>query len=108
MNYKFRDVDVVIKIGRYQNGNPALSLIDCEDGMPYCTCTVNPDITLGDDQVVIKDYSENEGILDFLVKNNIVSLTGKKVAHGYLVSEICTLNPIEEWVGCIKLFDYVV
>ena len=107
MNYKFRDTDVVVKIGTYQNGNPALSLIDCEDGIPYATCTINlPDLKLEQDEVIVKDYSENEGMLDFLIKNNIVSFTGKTVAHGWVVSAICKLNPVEEWVGSIKLYNY--
>jgi hypothetical protein len=107
MNYKFRDTDVVVKIGYYPNGRPALSLIDVEDGMPYCTCTINlPEISIEPEEVIVKDYSENEGVLKFLLKNNIVSKTGKKVAHGWVVSEICALNPVEEWVGSTKLFDY--
>ena len=67
--------EVYIRQRNYPNGRPALELIDVTDHIPYAVATVNlPDVLLEDNEVLVKDYSENEGILDFLIDNNIVTL----------------------------------
>lgn len=67
----------------------ALWLIDADDGEPVSTCTVNTD----DDPslVLIKDYSENEGMLNFLIKQGIVKDTGKRITSGYAEIAVVTL-----------------
>ncbi len=70
----------------------ALFLIDANDGEPVATCTVNmPDLALAENEICIKDYSENDGMLDFLVKEGIVEDTGKMVSSGYVQIPICRL-----------------
>lgn len=82
-----------IELLKYQTNNrTAIELIDVS-GEPIATATINmpPEIDLKDDEVVIKNYSENEGILDVLISEGIVERTGKTVSHGYVSSEICRL-----------------
>lgn len=100
LNSKYADnpYELFIEMGSYANGRPAIQLMDAEDGCPYTTATVNlPDVLLADNEVLIKDYSENEGILDFLVENNIVIPTDRGVQSGHVWVPVCILNPQSEW-----------
>jgi len=73
---------------RYPNGATRINLYD-EMGLPYATCTMFlEDVTLADDEVVIKNHAENKGVLDILVQNNVVELTDKVVTHGFVRSSI--------------------
>lgn len=58
----------------YTNNNAnALMLVETETEEPFMTASVNlPEIQLKPDEVIIKNYSENEGILDILINENIV------------------------------------
>lgn len=110
MNYQFKNHELVVSLGHYPSGRRIIRLVDAEDGLTYSVPTANlPDLDVKYHQeVLIKDYSENEGMFDFLVSNNIVTFTGKTVVSGYIELYICTLNPQEQWVGSKKLFNYVV
>src|SRR5690606_10426483 len=78
----------------YGNDRPALQLIDAEDGSPIATATVNlPDLPAGPNQVFIKDYSENEGMLAALVAEGVVKPTGQTVRSGYVEVPVCELQP---------------
>ena len=90
--------DVVIQLHKYSNGRPVIQLVDAEDGEPYATATVNiPDVLLLDNEVLVKDYSENEGMLDFLSKNNIVTPTPNGVQSGFVWVPIAILNDESVW-----------
>jgi hypothetical protein len=80
-----------LEYSRYANGRTAIRLW-CDDG-PMATATVNvPDYNgLREDEVIIKDYSENEGILDALVSVGIVEDTGRVVDMGYVLGRVCKL-----------------
>jgi hypothetical protein len=108
--YTFKNTDVNISIGHYASGRKAIKLIDVEDGLPYAVATADvSDLVIKNyDEVLVKNYSENQGMFDFLTSNNIVTFTGKTVVSGFVELYICTLNPREQWVDNKKLFDYVV
>jgi hypothetical protein len=75
------------------NGRLSIDLIDLEDGQPIAHATVNiPDYDLPPDEVIIKDYSENEGMLAALVKIGIVKPTGKRIQTGFVYCPICKIN----------------
>lgn len=90
---KYKDWNCNLHKSYYEHGKRvALCLIDAVDGEPVSTCTVNlPDEPLGDGEVFIKDYSENEGMVEFLVKEGIVELTGREIRSGYASIPICKL-----------------
>ena len=88
----FIGFDCVVEKGEYQNGRPALQLIDANDGAPVATATVNmPGVDLEENHVFIKDYSENEGMLDALVHARIVEDTGIRMPSGFIQLPLCRL-----------------
>ena len=93
-----KETTVRIQLGKYANGRTRINLVDDSDNEPYATATTNlPDVLLLDNEVFIKDYSENEGVLEFLSKNNIVVPTNKWATSGHVDVQVCTLNPESEW-----------
>ena len=95
-------VQVVINLSKYDNGRTAIQLLQKDLDMamytPYAVATVNlSHVLLADNEVLIKDYSENEGMLDFLTKNNIVSFTPNGVQSGYVWVPVCILNDESVW-----------
>jgi len=78
--------------GKYHNGRTAIQLISVKDGMPYMVATTNlTTVDLKEDEVLIKDYSENAGVLKFLVENNIVEHDGKVIHEGWVEFALCKL-----------------
>lgn len=77
--------------GTYPNGTISLSLIDDQDGFPFAKCTVNfPG--LSSDEVAIKDYSENEGIYDLLVDNDIIERSHRTEYSGFVALPVCKIK----------------
>lgn len=48
-------------------------------------------VEVEDDEVIIKDYSENEGILPAMIKAEIISKPHETVNSGYVKLHICQL-----------------
>lgn len=72
MKIEFKGKKMSIEKLKYGNGRTALELV--YRGEPYAVATVNlPDENIADDEVVIKDYSENVGILQALVEHRVIS-----------------------------------
>jgi len=91
---RFRDFDCIVQRRQYGNGRPALELVDAEDGSPIAKATVNlPDTPLGKNQVFIKNYAENEGMLEALVAAGVVKPTGESVRSGFVEVPVCELQP---------------
>lgn len=62
--------------GRYDNGRVALQLADAETGEPIAKATVNiPEIEIAADEAFIKNWSENEGMLEALIEAGLVTQT---------------------------------
>jgi len=62
-----------VHVGRYaDSGNIGRQLYDTKTGYPYATATINPSVTLIDDQVMIKNYSENRGMVDALRRAGVI------------------------------------
>jgi len=60
----------------YNNGRVALEMVGTgkHEGEPILVATINvPNEKLAKDEVIIKNYSENQGILDVLVMARIIS-----------------------------------
>jgi len=93
-----KEYEVTVKLSKYSNDRIAIQLDDAEDGMPYATATVNmPNVLLEYDEVLVKDYSENEGMLEFLIKNNIVTPTMQGVHAGHVWLPVATVNDESVW-----------
>ena len=80
-----------VRTETYQEGGVRIQLYDSSDGTPYATATTSIQEDLKTGEVAIKDWSENEGILDFLVQNKIVKEPHRFVESGYVKIPICEL-----------------
>ena len=90
---RYRDWDCAIRARKYNNGNLAIELLEAETGDHFTTCTVN--VGKIDDSlnaVAVKDYSENEGMLDFLKENGLVGDTLYTVQSGFVIVPVVKLT----------------
>ncbi|TRZ50078.1 MAG: hypothetical protein D4S01_07405 [Dehalococcoidia bacterium] len=80
--------------GRYSNnGRRSIELIDDGDGEPIATATINlVNEYCGPDEVYIKDYSENEGMLDTLVTAGVIEEPMERVQSGFIKAPRCKLT----------------
>lgn len=98
MKYKLHNTIVNVSIAKYGNRRPAI-LIKDEEGLPYMTATINvSNYECPIEDVVIKNYSENEGIYEWLVERNIIlpAYGELSLPHG-IHAPICELNGEEAW-----------
>ena len=88
---KFNGYDCIVDKHKYSNNNRlALELTDANDGESVTVATVNmPDLNLEEGFVVIKNYSENEGLLDVLIEGGIVSTPLFYVPTGFVEVPVC-------------------
>jgi len=92
MKVTFKQWDCILQKRTYPNKRTALQLIDSEDGSPVATATVNfPDEPLNNDEVLIKDYSENEGMYQSLVDAKVISEAIEFIQRGFVQIPKCKL-----------------
>lgn len=92
-NAKYIDEPCVISIGEYANGRKAISIADV-DGFPMATATSNIpewDAQLEEDDVIMKTYSENEGIMEDLIAQGVISEPHAEGSNGFANFPICKL-----------------
>lgn len=94
MKIHFRGYDYKVIYSRYVNNQRiSISLIDLISHEPYLVATVNlADEDLEYNEVAIKTWTENDGILKALIENDIVSPPHRQVPVGYTTAHICYLN----------------
>ena len=90
---RYYNWDCNVKIEKYSKGGYAILLEDMRDGSPVATATLNIK-GLRDNEVAIKNYSENEGILDVLVDAHVITEPIRYEQSGYVKIPVCLL--IEE------------
>lgn len=89
---KFKRWICFLELGIYPNGRKAIELIDAKNGESVLVATINvPEVQINDDEVIIKNYSENEGILEALIKSNVISSPIKTIQTGFITAPICKL-----------------
>lgn len=92
---KFKSCECFIETSMYSN-NDRLAIVLCDntDGEMIAVATVNlPHSHLPDDHVFIKDYSENEGIMNILINAGIIDSPTLYVPSGYVQIPMCKLHP---------------
>lgn len=74
-----------VLLTHYATNNAPALVLQLPDGEPLATATVNlPETSLGGpDIVAIKDYSENDGMMNELVRHNILIPLNRFVHPGY-------------------------
>lgn len=91
MTILFKNRQMTVVKQTYLHGGICLSIID-EDGEVYAIATVNTDFPLLPDQLVIKNYSENEGILEALIEGKVVKPLHRKIPLGYTSGDLVKLT----------------
>lgn len=83
------------RFGSYQNGDPALELVDPETGEPVARCTVFfPDRPTGPRKIFVKDWSENDGMVDALIEAKIIEPECLEVVRtGFVDCGLYSLRP---------------
>jgi len=93
---RFRGESCNVQFGKYANGRTAIMLV-CDNGEPMAKATVNLDTedgispAMGDDEVAIKDYNENAGMLEALEGAGVISAPLRHVPSGFVRIPICRL-----------------
>ena len=64
-----------------------------QGGEPLADITVWLRESLDDGEIIVKDWSENEGMAKWLEKNGIANRTGREVQTGYVQAPIMRLTP---------------
>jgi len=94
----FGEYDCTLTKHQYENGRVALCLNETDTGEPFCVASVNiPEFNLRSNQVLIKNWSENEGVLESLVEARVIEDTGEQVNAGFVYANLCYLLPEEWW-----------
>lgn len=89
--------DVYVERQNYDRGGLRIQLVDA-DGNPFAVASVAvAGVELEPDEIIVKDYSENEGMLEFLVENNIVEETDQLVIVGRATCKIAKVLPESDW-----------
>ena len=92
--YTYQDTKVYLKFrGRYSlNNTPRIEMIT-EEGFPYMTVTVameqHDPISIA--EVCIKNYSENEGVYEWLVENKIIVPMNVNITSGFISSPLANI-----------------
>jgi hypothetical protein len=85
----FNNYRLQIIMGTYHNDSPKMTLWDNEG--PYMIASALLPQKPDDGNILIKNYSENEGILNALVENNIISVPVRSIRSGYVEIFECKL-----------------
>lgn len=72
-------------------GRTCIQLFDYKEKEPYATATINMD-GLDKDEIAIKDYSENIGVLRGLLDAQVVYPPHRHVVSGFAYIPICHLT----------------
>ena len=81
-----------LEFHKYFDGHTAIMLVDANNGEEVAMATVNvPEVQLKAHHILIKDYSENAGMLEALSEAGIVKPTGEFVHSGYVAIPVCEL-----------------
>lgn len=89
----FNNNKCFIKVRPYNSGRLFMSLIDSEDGYAVCRVTLDIDaIPIMDDMIIVKSYSENEGLYEALLESDIIKKAERKFEVGHEFALVCFLN----------------
>lgn len=91
MKINYEGKELYTRFIQYADGNNCIQLVD-EKGLPYCRATINVDAGLKDDEVAVKDYSESDGLMDALIKANVIHEPHRFYISGFVDVPICYLT----------------
>lgn len=88
--FTYKKEQVFMDMQYYANGQSAITLLTI-DGEVQAVATVAIDVRLAEDEIAIKNYSENEGMLEFLQEVGIIKPPHRFVPSGYVNIPICRI-----------------
>lgn len=91
-NSRYATYSVRLVKGFYGNGNKAVQFMDANDGSPVLIATTNLGVRNPEDLITIKNYSENEGVLDFLMEIGFVDSIDHYEQAGFVKVPVCHLS----------------
>ena len=90
---KYIPANTIVNKTQYADGNTALTAIDPISHEPAGTLTVNiPETTLNANHVWIKDWSENEGVLNALIESKLVENLNVTYPQGFCEAHLVKLT----------------
>jgi hypothetical protein len=89
---KHKGKSLRVQYSKYGNGQNAILLNYASNGQSYAVASVAIDQPLRPDEVAIKNYSENEGILESLLEAGIVSPPHRFISSGFVQIPICKMK----------------
>ena len=106
INLRYGSYEAEMEVTTYNNGRTAIQLYDAEDGTPLMTASVNiPELPeegiemlcdkLGIDKrrfVLIKDWSENEGVLMSLEEAGVIDVSKSTIPTGFVHANVAFLK----------------
>lgn len=93
-------VQVVIRKGLYGDHRTALELLEYETGEPYMVVTASlPHEWIPPGCVIVKNWSENEGILEELQRVKVLGDVKFQIATGFVKADVVELLPEDQWIG---------
>jgi hypothetical protein len=88
---KYCNTEVRLQWGKYPGGQTMLRLWSNEGPEMTVTCNV-PDTRVLEGEIIVKDYSENEGVFDELVRLGVIAEQTGVVHSGYVFLKIAKLT----------------
>lgn len=91
--FNYRGNPVRVCVSCYQSPpNLYVGLVCAHDGQPVTGITANFDIEMEQYCSAVKNYSENEGMLLFLLENGFGIPTGKGIESGYVTLPVFSFD----------------
>lgn len=85
--------DVGFNTGNYSNGRLAITIHDADTFEPLAKVTVNaPEEVIEKDEIIVKNYSENEGMDEWLLEENLVEKDFRNVSVGFALCPVFKLT----------------
>lgn len=88
----FQGWTCVLQIDDFARGGKALQLVDQTEGYPIARASLWVE-GLAPDEIAVKDYGENAGMLVSLLEAAVVTTPHRYVTSGYVKIPICRLLP---------------
>jgi hypothetical protein len=85
-----------VVLNKYQSGNTRIDLY--KNGLPNGTATADLGFPIPEDHVLIKNYSENTGLLKDLQEAKLIGEVIDEIPSGFIKLQLCKLLPREDIV----------
>lgn len=96
---QFHGEQLDVSFQRYHDGHLCVRLTT-PDGMPYMTASTNVALPngrqLAPDEMIVKNYSENTGILDALERAGVIAPTGWVISSGQVMLDVRKVLVLKE------------